>query len=746
MTVIRSLKIAALASSALIAAQPTWAQTQTTETSGLEDIIITAERREASIQDTALSITAVTGDTLTQAGVTSTESLANVTPGLLVQRSVIGKISIRGVGNENYTISGDPGVAVHSDSVYVARAAAGLFDLFDINRVEVLRGPQGTLYGRNATGGVINVIPNTPTEEFGGRLSAEYGNYDKIRVEGMLNGGLAPGLSARVAVLGAWRDGYTTNVFPGAKARGLGDLDNQDLMAVRGQLAYAGEGFRARLAVEYINDNSNLPPYKYLNVPTAPVVAGQNYRIGQLRVVEQGFELAVPGATRGVGTDADLFKTNQLGIGLHLDFDIGDLTLKSITGFRSTQFKWFNDGDGAPIFHVNYIQQDDNKQYSQELQLASQSDRIDWIVGVFGFRETGDTYIALPFTFGANLPFYIDIRGDAKTRALAAFGEATFKATEQLKLTVGARYNNERRSIAGTYIINFGALTPVPLAGKETFNSFTPRFVVSYEPSDDLTVYGSVTRGFKSGGFNLLAIQPSFDPEKVWSFEAGFKSQFLDNRLRFNANIFYMDYKDMQVGQIINLSSVITNAASSRLYGLEAELAAKPNDVFEFGGTLAYLNAKFKDFCTGDPTRPTAPVSAGCNAANPIQLKGNRLARSPEWALTGYFVLGDDFDGIGNVSLRGDIRYQSQMFFTQFNRTAAAQPPGVEQKSYAIANMRLTWTSESERFSVAGYVNNLFDKDYFTEVLESGAFNPQLVSQGYVAPPRTYGLTATVTF
>jgi iron complex outermembrane recepter protein len=739
---------AILASTSLLAAVAAQAQTPPAggEDLALEDIIVTANKRQESIQDVAASITALSGDNLAEAGVTNTEALSALTPGLLVQRSVIGKISIRGVGNENYTISGDPGVAVHSDGVYVARAAAGLFDLFDIERVEVLRGPQGTLYGRNATGGVINVIPNAPSEEFGGRVSAEYGNYDKIRVEAMLNGGIAPGLSARVAVLGAWRDGFTTNVFPGAEARGLGDLDNQDLFAARGQLAYENETVRARLSVEYINDNSNLPPYKYLNTPTAAVVAGQNYRIGQLRVVEQGFELAVPGATRNVGTDADLFKTNQLGIGLHLDFDIGDLNLKSITGYRSTQFNWFNDGDGAPIFHVNYIQQDDNEQISQEFQLSGTSDRIDWIVGAFGFRETGNTYIALPFTFGANLPFYIDIRAEAKTRALAAFGEMTFKATDQLKLTVGARFNNEKRSIDGTYIINFGTLTPVPLSGEESFNSFTPRFVLSYEASDDLNLYASATRGFKSGGFNLLAIQPSFDPEKVWSFEAGFKSQLLDNRLRFNANLFYMDYKDMQVGQVVNLSATITNAASSRLYGIEAEMMAKPNDNVEFGATVAYLNAKFKDFCTGDPTRPTAPIAAGCTAANPVQLEGNRLARSPELALTGYFVVSNDFDGIGNVALRGDIRYQSQMYFTQFNRSASAQPPGVEQEGYAVANMRLTWTSESERFSVSSYVNNLFDKDYFSEVLESGAFNPQLVSQAYVAPPRTYGLSASVKF
>jgi iron complex outermembrane recepter protein len=736
----------ALLLSALSAA-PAWAQEQAeTDTSGLGDIIVTAERRAASVQETPISITALSGKALQDAGITSTESLVNATPGLLVQRSVVGKISIRGVGNENYTIAGDPGVAVHTDGVYIARASAGLFDLFDIQRVEVLRGPQGTLYGRNATGGVINIIPNTPTDEFEAYASGEYGNYDKARFEGMLSGPLGGGLKARVAVLGAWRDGYTKNIFPGAKARGLGDLDNQDLWAVRGQLQYdASDTFEARLAVEYLKDDSNLPAYKYLNQPNA--LPNENYLLNQRRTVSQGFELAIPGASRDVGSDEDIFKTNQLGLGLHLKFNIGDYTLKTITGFRDTDFNWLNDGDGADIFYVNYIQQDSTKQYSQEIQLASpEGDQFSWIVGAFWFRETGDTFIALPFTFGAGLPFYIEINGSAKTRALAGFGELNWKATDKLKITLGARYNNEKRSTEFVYDINFGSLFRRNFDDSETFNSFTPRAVINYEATDDLNIYASATRGFKSGGYNLLAFQEKFDPEKVWSFEAGFKSTFADNRVRFNANIFYMDYKDMQVGQIVNLSSVITNAARSRLYGLEAELQTKPLENLEIGGTLAYLNAKFKDFCTGDPTQPSAPISAGCNAANPIQLSGNRLPRAPEWTLTGYFQVSDDFEGFGNLAFRGDIRYQSQVYFTQFNRSAAAQPPGVEQKGYAIANARLTWTSGNEIFQVAAWMNNVFDKDYFTEVLESGAFNPQLVSQGYVAPPRTYGLTVSARF
>ncbi len=173
------------------------------------DIVVTAQRRSESLQAVPISITALSGDTLVKAGIQDTERLSALTPGLIVQRSVVGKISIRGVGNENYTIAGDPGVAVHSDGVYVARAAAGLFDLFDIARVEVLRGPQGTLYGRNATGGVINVIPNKPVDKFEARIAGEISNYNGYRIDGMINLPLADGLAFRVAALGNFRDGFT---------------------------------------------------------------------------------------------------------------------------------------------------------------------------------------------------------------------------------------------------------------------------------------------------------------------------------------------------------------------------------------------------------------------------------------------------------------------------------------------------------------------------------------------------------
>lgn len=713
----------------------------------LEEIVVTAEKREQSLQDVSASITALSGDTLRDAGIENTQELVNLTPGVVIQRSIIGKIHIRGIGNENYTIGGDPSTAVHSDGVYVARASAGLFDLFDINRVEVLRGPQGTLYGRNATAGVINVIPNYPTEEAGGYIKAEYGNFDKVRVEGAAGGALGGGgLSGRIAGLVAKRDGYTKNIFPNIAARNLDKLDDQDMWAGRGQLAFDNGGaFTARALVEYIHDNSIPPPYKYVSQPPFPAVG---INPPGLRVVNQGFELALPTLpptpnTRSFGSDADLFKSNQLGLGLHWGYDFGDVTLKSITAFRDTKFNWLNDGDGVGTFYVNYGQQDDNNQWSQEFQLASDpSARISWLLGAFYFRETGDQFIGLPIrlsTLGVGLPDdSIIIDGTAKTTAEAAFGELYWRATDQLKITLGGRYSHEKRNSSYRYDALFAP--PSQQGGSASFNNFSPKIVFTYEANEDVNLYASVTRGFKSGGFNLLAIQPSFRPEKIWNYEGGVKSTFADNRARFNISAFYSDFKDLQVGQIVNLQSVLTNAAAAELYGFEAELAAAATDQLELGATAAYLHAEFTEFCTGDPTKPTATVQPGCKAGSPINLKGFTLPRAPRFTTSGYFAFTQPITGGSSVTLRGDVRYQSKTYFTQFNR------PQVAQDGYAIANARLTWTSASEAVSVGAWVNNLFDKDYFTELLESGAFNPVLVVQGYVAPPRTYGLSTSFRF
>jgi iron complex outermembrane receptor protein len=249
---------------AAVAAIAVAAPLSAAENDVLEEVVVTAEKRSSTVQDTPISIAAFSGDELEAAGISSTDALSNLTPGLVVQKEVIGKVVIRGVGTENFSVGSDPGVAIHQDGVYLARSSVAVFDFFDTERVEVLRGPQGTLYGRNATGGVVNIISRKPENEFGGYAKLDLGDYSKVRVEGALNAPFSDTVSARLSVLWAQRDGYTENKFATAKARDLDQLDNQDLWSVRGQLAFnPSDTFSGLLQVDVTRDDSNPTAFKY---------------------------------------------------------------------------------------------------------------------------------------------------------------------------------------------------------------------------------------------------------------------------------------------------------------------------------------------------------------------------------------------------------------------------------------------------------------------------------------------------
>ncbi|MEO7240489.1 MAG: TonB-dependent receptor, partial [Sphingomicrobium sp.] len=424
----------------------------------------------------------------------------------------------------------------------------------------------------------------------------------------------------------------------------------------------------------------------------------------------------------------------------------------SVTGFRNTKFNYLDDGDGTSAFYINYGQQDDSDQFSQELRLASDDDNafFSWLVGGYYFKESSDTFIALPIRLSIfGLPDdSITIDGSAKTRALALFGETYFRLNDQFKITLGGRYSHETRRANYLYKALFAAPieAPVPTLadpnpGRKVFKNFSPKAVLTYEPNRSTNIYASVSRGFKSGGFNLLAIQPGFEPETIWNYETGFKTRMAGGRVNLNVSAFYSKFSDLQVGQIVNLQSVLTNAAKATLYGLEAEARFKLTPATEIGATAAILSAKFDTFCTADPTQPGAAPQGKCTTAtNPIDLSHKTLPRAPKFTLSGFASHDFDLGGSGVITARVDARYQSKTYFTQFNR------PTVSQKGYTVVNARLTWFSPGDRFSVGVWGQNLFDKFYYSEILESGAFNPVLIEQGYPAPPRTYGISAGVTF
>ncbi len=739
----------------------------------LEEITVTAEKRQSTVQETPLSIAAFSGSDLADAGVFDSYGLANLTPGLTIQKEVIGKVVIRGVGTENYTVGSDPGVAIHKDGAYVARSSVAIFDFFDVNRVEVLRGPQGTLYGRNATGGVINIISNEPGEEFGGYVKADFGEYSKMRFEGAVTGALgdSPAVTGRLSFLYAERDGYTDNIFPGlpgipadpgfgfpgtadvpsASAQGVDELDNQELWALRGQLKInMGDSANLLLIGEVTRDDSLPPAFKYFQgAPWFNPAVDRD--LPDLRTVSQGFEKAIPGTNRTVPSfgraDQDAFQAK-------LTWNLDGMTFTSLTAYRTIDFSWINDGDGFDTYFVTYFQTDESKQWTQEFQLASDGGgKLDWIVGGFYLDEDAKTFTGIPFV----LPFfgpapYILWDGVSDTKAYAIYGQGTYAFNDRLKLTVGARYNKEEKQ--GDLVYNlFGFVggpdfylgAPPGTAWADVldddWDAVTPKVALDYKFTDDVMGYLSATRGFKSGGFNLLAGQAPYDPEKLWSYEAGVKTRWMDGRVIANVSAFLYDYEDMQVGKVVNTSAVVTNAAAATIMGAEAEVRALLGGGFELNAGLSLLDTEYDEFITEDPYWVGTP---GCgtlvNAPNEVNLKGCQLPRAPEFQGTLGLSWTTALANGATLTLRGDYAYRDKQYFTQFNREVVAQD------GYGLLNARITYTSADGKFFASAYGDNVTDEDYYVTVLESGVAQVSVVPQAVVGPPRQAGVTLGFNF
>jgi iron complex outermembrane receptor protein len=719
------------------------------QTQGVAPIVVTAERRADTLQDVPLSISAVTGEALEQSNIYDTEALASTIPGLVLQRDVVGKAVIRGVGTENFTVGGDPGVAVYVDGAYMARSSTAIFDFFDVERVEVLRGPQGTLYGRNATGGVINVISRAPTDEFEARGSVSYGNYDALRTEAAISGPITDGIRARVAGVYSRRDGFTENIFPGIGSRGLDELDTKDLWALRGRIDF---DISDRLALELIGDiyrdDSNPPAFWYTD-DTLPWQSPTSVFPRDLRTVSQGYETATPGFTSLTVGQAN--RQDQTGITGRLTWEGDDFTITSVSAYRDIEFDWVNDGDGLSDFLVVYFQRDQSEQFSQDIQIASNGDGpFQWIAGAFYLTEDAEGLSAIPLgpTFVPPTGFTVVFDGTNETEAWGVFAEGSYTFGD-VTVTAGLRYSDETKDATLATPLFEGDTTFPVQTGSGSFDALTPRFVIQYEPTDDLNFYASVTRGFKSGGFSLLD-NPlnAFDAETIWAYEIGMRSQFANNRVRLNLSGFYYDYRDQQLSRVTNLATQTTNAGSSTIWGIEGEFVAIPVEGFRLEGNITILNTEFDEFCTADTRNPALPLDpANCTFDNGMggtfvtsNLAGNELPRAPDvtafLAATYETALSNNLDGF----IRAEWQYTGDQFFSVFNRASIAQ------EAYSLFNASAGISAADNSWNARIWVRNLGDEEYFSNLFESGVTNTLVIPQGFVGPPRTYGVTVGFNF
>jgi iron complex outermembrane receptor protein len=767
-----------------------------TQAQSIEEIFVTAEKRTANLQETPIAISAYSQSTIDDYGVRDVRDLTRLVPTLELAPVATGAIyfALRGVGNESPLAGGDNGVATHFDGVYIARPAATLVNLYDVERVEVLRGPQGTLYGRNATGGVINLISNKPEDELAIQGDFTYGNYDMKRLRAMVNVPLTDKIAARAAGVFTRREGFQFNQFLGERQ---GDDDRSEY--VRLSIAYEDDGPFSALLTGVYSHTGGAGPQPVLGnevIPLAPVA---------FIPVAPGVQAPIlfnPNSVTSNPSAQDPRVTNYddvaqtdfevAGITAHLDWEADGFTVKSITGFYNNKinpttpfdqfaatipdpadpslppFTFFIPPppgtmlpptpitDGAPFsfligrstgLGINFV--NDSTQVSQEVNVASNtSGPFEWLVGGFFFHEQIDFTLegdALPHIFFTPLnpafagfpEFGLFNTADFKATSLGIFANGSYQINEQIKVRGGLRYNYDKKKadlIEHTVVTGDILVADSP---EESWDALTGNIGLDWFVTDENMLYASVARGYKAGAINLVRASDNIvDPETIWSYEIGSKNQFFENRLQVNAALFYADYNNLQVNFFEPTGSVLRNANSAEIFGLELDVIASPTDYITVSGAFAWTDATYADFVTDNPfTGQTG-----------VDLSGNRLNQTPEIAFNlGAKVILPIAPELFELSFHVDHTWKDQLDFQAFNTDLT------RSDSFGITNLRLTAIEEqNQRWRLELFVNNVQNTDAVQSIqlpptLSTATANNPSTAIHY-RPPRTYGVTVGVNF
>ena len=678
----------------------------------LEEIVVTATKRETNLQDTAMSVSAFTGEQLEQAGATDIREMQLFTPGLWVGGNAgfgTNPIVIRGMGSLITGIGADEAVGVYVDGIYQGRTAGNIFEFVDIDRVEVLRGPQGTLYGRNATGGAINVITKTPGDEFEGRVEGEVTSFDGWGARGYFLAPVSENLGIKVSGGKYDRDGWIHN--PTTRVDGS-SVDKE----------YFSAGLRWTPS-----DRTTVDLRGYAGTSRLPTAYKDlNDGIDSLSVYTADF--------------GNTSKREFSSVSATVTQDFDGFTAKAIIGYLETEVADLVDSDAQAVDNVQYRGFNESDQFSMEVQFASTgSGPFTWLVGAFYFDESAED--DTPFNFfrdpmaifgvppGIGLgPLGLLFAAEVDTEAWAGFGEVTFQPVDRITLTAGVRYSTESKDWMGcigpyaVYEIDYrpdlcdGSFVP----DDDSWDAWTPHFVIDFRLNDDMLLYASATRGFRSGGWNWTAptfpdTDNGFNPEYVWTYEGGMKTDLLDRRARFNVAGFYSDYTDVQV-RTTDPNGLITivNAATADIYGVEMELSATPVDNFNIAGTAAWLDATYARF-----------IGAAGN-----DLSGNRLNRSPEWQLSVMAQYTFPIGGFGTLTPRVEWQYVDEMYHDENN----TQPQGSE--SFDIVNVKLRFESNDSRWGAELYARNADNTQYRAHSFQG--ILPTILPSQY-SDPRIFG-------
>lgn len=673
------------------------------EVAQLQEITVTAQRRAERQQDVPIADTAITFADAESRGIVDTTSLTMAVPGLVINHTANeGNIFIRGVGTNLFGPASEQTVAVYVDGVYMPSPEANLFAFNNIERVEVLKGPQGTLFGRNTTGGVVQIITREPSQTPGGDVSLGYANYNTVAARGYVTGGIVDGLAADLAVMydnqgKGWGNNFTTGLQNGIMAK--------DSYALRTKWKYTpSDTTTIRLLLDYSRQYSK---YDYQLLPgiVSPVDGKSTY----------------PGPYNALGDlyDYELEKTK--GGSLQIEQDAKVVRIVNILAYRHTEVGYLLDQDDTPVVAADLSLPSLAHNWSEELQIYSpENSYIKWMLGGFYFDA-----------FAGYTPVNIDdglvvIDDRQLTRSKAGFGQATVPLIADTDLTLGARYTAEDQSFIGTTLVANANLGTFSAA--QSFSKTTWRAALDHHFDADVMGYISANRGFKSGGYNLITVAGvnSFLPEVLDAYEVGIKSEWLDHRVRINAAGFWYNYKDIQIEVPVQGGTSTVNGPKARIKGVEAEIEARATQQLTLTGGVTYLDAKYTDY-------PEALSIGPLGGSGVVNATGNRTVASPKWT--------------GNVSAKYSIplqagriepdvsaSYNDGFFFYADNRLA--------QPSYWLLNASVTWYSSNDNWSVQAWGKNLNDAVYYQGRSEQGG----LGDAQRQAAPRTYGVTLRVRF
>jgi iron complex outermembrane receptor protein len=720
------------------------------------EVVVTAQRRAETVQQSSLDIQVLGQEQLLRAGVSEVKNLSALAPGLQI---AFGgnqtQTFIRGVGDFSSTGLGQSAVSFNIDGVYIADEASVAALYYDLARIEVLKGPQGTLYGRNASAGAINIETQRPIDDFGGYVTVEGGNYDLQHVTAALNVPLTDTLAVRVATQYVRRDGYLSD----------GSDDDRQKDARLSLSWKPTERFSALVVADYedvggIGPSGVLLPRQPGTGPFTGTVNAINNAALQAAADVPAFLVTGPGAGRQptpASNDAllqDSERENiQRNIAGEFHYDLGVADLDFVPAYRTSNDFYFGYEPGFP-----FSDQETVRQQSYELRLSKNTSLIKAVAGLYYFdnRQTLDQYGIISLFVPSLNTSLNDIR--LGTQSYAAFGQATVSVTDTLRFIGGLRFTSEHKTMDGSRsqrIVNSPVETTMDFDSTAQFNSTTFRTGLEYDLTSVNMLYGTVSTGFKAGGFNTFqsqnGISDVYQPEKLTSFALGVRNLFLDRRLQLNVEAF--DWKELNDQQTHltfdpdgNLQFEVLNAGSAKIYGLDAELVAKPTADDTFSLTGEYLHAQFGDFRYNIPTQNYNPASIGCAAApavdspgfTAIDCSGKPLPRAPRWAGTfGYqHVFG--LPGGANLTANLDTNFADQRYLAVDYISSERAP------SYLRADVNVTYNSASAKWSVTGFVRNLSNKPVYLGAVEA-ALAPG-ITYATVDSPRTYGARVTVNF